>query len=417
MNKKNYSEKRKSRVIALYIVGIFFFLFLFAISPIHALGIAPSREILQYDTNPHTYTVRIINNEYREMHLLLYAQGELAPYINLPETTLYIGANEGEKAFTYTITLPQSIEPGERSASIFAIEAPESKATDTGATITSTISVAHQLKVQVPYPGTFASGTFYISESNVNETTTFNLNIINKGTGMIKEVTSELLIRGPTNEIIRRIPGPTAADILTQQSEKLTINWLANTNPGVYYAEFIVNYDGKQFIERKTFMVGNYAIDIAELRVNDFKLGTIAKFNIDLVNSWNEPIDNVYAELQIIDDKMQVITTTKTISTTITQQSTTSIYAYWDTQGIPAGNYDVRIILHYAGKTSERIYKAVVGIDAISIQDTQATGNVLAQKTGGSSTSVLTVLVIILVVINAGWFIYFKFLKKKKTEK
>ena len=69
-------------------------------------------------------------------------------------------------------------------------------------------------------------------------------------------------------------------------------------------------------------------------------------------------------------------------------------------------------------KTSEKVFKTVVGIDSINVEnDNMFSGNVAAVKTGSNTQySIMIILVIILIVINIGWLIYFKFLKKKDDE-
>jgi len=400
-------------------LGIFLCIAILLAASITALGIAPSRDMMNYDSQAHTMTVRIINNDHKDMKVLLYAQGELASYTTLPITSIDVRSTDEEKSFTYTIQLPAGLEPGIKDLDIVALEVPaDMKVPESSQTqILSTITVIYQLKVNIPYPGTYADGVLYISEGNANETTTFNANIVNRGTQAIDKVEGELVIKGPTNEEIKRIKATSLTNLASQTSQKMQVDWLSDVNPGVYYAEYIVSYGSKQFVLRKTFMVGDYSIEIRNIAVQDFKIGAVAKFNMEVVNKWNQPVDNVYAELQIMDDKGNTVSNTKTITTTVSPLTTSVIYAYWDTQGITVGNYDVHTILHYGDKTTERIYKALVGIDSITVNNAEGTtGNVIGANTKGNSTSVLTILVIILVVVNVGWLVYFKFLKKKKEQ-
>ncbi len=418
MREPLYYRTAKHKIARLGITLLLLCTLLYIVAaPATALGIAPSRELMTFDGQPHTISARIINNEHKDMNVVIYAQGDLAEYVKLSESAVMIPNTEYEHPFTYTVTLPQNLTPGTKDINIMVMEVPTGMNVPESAQnmMISTITVIHQLKVTVPYPGSYAEGILYVSEGNVNESTTFDVDIVNRGTDTIPSATGELVIKGPTNEEIARLKATPLSTISPKTAQKFEVNWIANVNPGVYYAEFIVTYAGKQLVLRKTFMVGDYHIDISDINVKDFKLGTIAKFNMDLVNKWNEPVDNVYAEIQITDSKGTVIADTKTITTTVTPLTTSTIYAYWDTQGIGAGTYDVHAILHYNGKTTERIYKALVGINAITIENSMTTGNAVTGSTkSASSTSTLVILVGILVAINIGWLIYFKFLKKKK---
>jgi hypothetical protein len=295
------------------------------------------------------------------------------------------------------------------------IESPNDQAVkgDSGSIILSTVSVTHQLRVNVPYPGKYADGILYISEGNVNDTITFTANIVSKGTGAIHNVNGELVIKGPTNEEIARIKTTNIDSIASQQSDKLVANWIADANPGVYYAEFIINYDNQQFVLRKTFMVGNFLVDIQNIKVNNFRLGAIAKFDVDLLSKWNQPIQNVYGDLQIMDTQGNVLSTFRTLPIELRQLTTSTITGYWDTKDVTIGDYDVKVIVYYDGKTSEKIFKTVVGIDSIQVQDLGTIGNVIESPGKGNSLSLVYILVIISIILNIGLFIYFKFMKKK----
>lgn len=386
-----------------------------AASTVNALGIAPSRKVIDYDTESHTYTARIMNNELKDMKVLLYAQGELGEYVTLPQSTYYIKSIEPEKEFSYTIKLPSGLSPGTKNLSIVIIEVPLNLDVpeNSQTMIISTVSVTHQLRVNVPYPGKFAEGTLYISEANVDETVTFTANIVSRGTDAIANVNGELVIKGPTNEEIARIKSNIVDRIASQQSEKLVANWLASVNPGVYYAEFIINYDDKQFVLRKTFIVGNFLLDIQNIKVNNFRLGGIAKFDVELLSKWNQPIQNVYGELQIMDTQGNVLSSFKTLPIELRQLTTSTISGYWDTKDVKIGNYDVKVSVYYDAKTSEKLFKTVVGIDSIQVQDIGALGNVVASKGSGGSIPLLYILVFISIILNIGLFIYFKFLRKK----
>lgn len=382
---------------------------------VHALGIAPSRKIVDYSSDTQRMTVRVLNNENRDMNLVIYAQGELAEYVTVEKTTLFISSSESEKEFSYTYRLPNNLTPGQHNINIIAMEIPDkvNVAEESQTTILSTLSVAHQLRINVPYPGNFAEGILYISEGNSGAPITFTANILNRGTGIIGNAYGELVIKGPTNEEIERVKSSTFSNLEPKMSDKLVVNWPANVNPGMYYAEFIVNYDNEQIVLRKTFMVGEYYIEIKEITVEQFKLGTIAKFDVELTNKWNQPVDNVYADMSVIDGGGAVIATFKTAPSSINQLESGMITGYWDTKGIDIGTYDIKVVLNYAGKASERIFKAVVGIDSIEVKDFSTVGKVIESPSKGNNMSLLYILVAASIIFNVVLFVYFKILRKK----
>jgi len=211
----------------------------------HALGVAPSRKVVDYTTEPIKLSGRVINNELKDMKVLLYPEGDFADAITLDETSMNIKSTEPEKEFTYTLKMPPNIDPGTKNLSIVIIEVPLSMdVKDTGqANIISTISVAHQIMVNVPYPGQYAEGYLLITNGNVNDTITFSGTILNRGTEKLSEISGDVVIKGPTNEELARLPTNTLASLDPQTSDKIAANWKANVNAGMYYAEFIVNYE------------------------------------------------------------------------------------------------------------------------------------------------------------------------------
>ena len=250
-NKNNKTWNMK--LFGLLIVVIV--MFIFTLNNVHALGVAPSREVINYDTDEHTLTARIINNEHKDMNILLYPQGDLAKYVLLEQNSFSIKSTDAEVSFTYKVKLPENLEPGTKDITIAVMEFAEEDAANPEM-IASSIIVLHQLRINVPYPGTFAEGILYVSEDNTDSTITFTTNVINKGTNTLTNVDGELIIKGPANEEICRIRSNSLQNLDPQSSDKLVVNWPANVNPGVYYAEFIVNYgDGKetkQFVMTKT---------------------------------------------------------------------------------------------------------------------------------------------------------------------
>ena len=351
------------------------------------------------------------------MKIIVYAQGDFAKYVTIEKNTFYIKSTDAEIPFSYKIDLPAGMKPGKNDIEIVVMElsTPESGGQDT--TVTSVLSVIQRITINVPYGGKYAEGFFSISEGNVNDTITFMTNIINRGTDTLKDIDGYVIIKGPTNAEITTIEADKIHNLESRQSEKMSIDWTANVNPGTYYAEFYINYDGQQLVLTKTFNVGNQNIDIRKISVDTFKIGSIAKIDVDLLNKWNQPVDNIYAEMVIMDDKGNSVSTLRTVPVTINPMSTGMVTGYWDTRDVTVGNYDIKVVIHTGEKTFEKIFKTVVGIDSITTTDVSTAGQVISSGGKGGTVSILVVLVIILVAINLGWLIYFKFLKKKDNDR
>jgi len=412
----------KSKKIIL--LTVFLVLTLCLSQNIHALGVAPSREIIDYKQGVQTINARIINNDRADMRLAVYAQGDLAEYAKISDPQIVVSKDEPEKQFSYQLDLPKDLKPGTHDLKIIVVQLPETFADsdenilvtdekavlfenkDKESMISATTAVIHQLQVRVPYPESFLEGRFYISEGKVGDLLTFTVPVVNRGTNPV-DAYAEIVIKGPTNEEIASFK--TDAQTITGGEEsKLVAEWTAEVNQGVYLAEAIIHYGDEYFTLRKEMNVGNVFVSIEDVKVDGFKLGGIAKFDVDIKNKWNQEIKDVYGELKVLDKEGQGIANVKTLSTDLEGYQEGQLNAYWDTAGINVGSYDVNVILHYAGKTTEKLFQTVVGIDKITVGQI-GTGKVSGGEDSGTNlTLILILLVAVLIIVNLAWFVFLR---------
>lgn len=424
----NQSGKRKvSNKSVLIFLLLFLLQFLLLPSLAYGLGVAPSRNVIDHSEGSQSLVARVINNEQKDMTILITFEGELAKYASIEKPLLKISKDEGEKQFSYSINLPKDLQPGERSLDVVLTELPGFKGENiivTGnqtilvgddkqsPTMSATVAVKHQLRVNVPYPGLYAEGILYITESQVNDTTTFSVAVFNRGKEDVN-VYADIAVKGPLNDEIATIKTDSIS-LKPSEQGKLSFGWIANVNQGIYFAEVTVHYNDKYFVLRKPFNIGNLYISIDDIDVSNFKLGSIAKFDINLKNKWNQDINDIEGTVKVMDEKGSVLTDYKTNKFSMTGLSDKLINAYWDTANAQIGKYDVEVTLNYAGKTTQKIFPTIVSIDNIEFENLGA-GAVIAGK-GGGMTSILVIVVIILVIVNIGWFVFMKRILKKKNQ-
>lgn len=375
-------------------------------SLVTAIGITPGRTMITFEPKlEQEVPFTVINTEHKAMKVVMRIEGELAEYITLDQLLADFKPGEETKSFKYKLKLPGHIDqPGDHGANIIATELPPD-ADKPGTFIGLNPAVATQLLVQVPYPGKYAEVRLDIIEASVNETVTFTIPVLNFGTAQIAKASSEIEIRGPTNEVIARVRSDELS-IDSKQRRELVAYWKANVNPGLYHATAIVSYDGKETRAEKTFNIGSLSIDVTNVEVNNFQLGGIAKFDIDVLSNWNEKLSNVYAQMIIYDENNNEIGNFKSVSIDLESKGRGKLEAYWDTTNVKAGNYQARLILNYDGKTLEKTVETEVTLTGIKTSLT--TGRAINPK--GESfikqNSVLVIAIIVLIGINIGWFIY-----------
>jgi len=231
----------------------------------------------------------------------------------------------------------------------------------------------------------------------------------------INNVEGTAIIKGPTNEEITRVQ-TNAISLASGDDGKVVANWKADLNPGTYFVEMVVNFDGKQIVLSKPFMIGNKNLNIKDLIIDQFKLGQIVKVDVIAESVWNSEIKDVYAELNVLDSTGSSIKSVKTSSEDIPSLGSIILSGYWNTQDMIIGNYDINVKLFYEEKISEKLFNAVINVDAINIADSSL---IAGQVTGGETSkksntlTLLIVAVLVLIVINVFWFTVIKKIQKK----
>jgi len=381
---------------------------------VYSLGIVTTRENFDFEPNAKfSGSFTVLNDENKDLRIFISAREEVAQYITLHDVIVTFKAEESQKSFIYELNLPTSFEkPGTHIGEIVVREIPKG-AEQGGTFVGTTVAVVSEVKVRVPYPGKYAETKLEISKANVNEIVTFIVPVINLGEENIARAKGDISVLGPTSEELAKLETEEKA-VKAKTTEELKTSWLAAVNPGVYHASLKVDYDGKFAQAEKNFFVGNMMIDILNVTVKDFRLGGIAKFSILMANRWNQPVDDIFAEIVIENDKGDQVAQIKSASTSIAALSQGELSAFWDTEGIAEGSYNAKLIIHYAGKTTEKQIKLAVALDRIDALLPGATARAVqkeaAQQIGRDTW--LMILVFILLIVNIGWFIYMRRSKK-----
>ncbi|MEM5871723.1 MAG: hypothetical protein QW051_02510 [Candidatus Aenigmatarchaeota archaeon] len=399
-------------------IGLVSWLFLiivissFLLPNVEAIGLTPGRTTLDFEANAEkTITFTIINNEHKEFNAVVYAEDELKDYVGIEKNIIEFKETDNSKDFTLTFKMPERIDtPGDHWAKIIVMELP--KETDIkkieGQIVTATMAVIHQIKVKVPYEGKYINLETTIEEASPGGTVVFFVKIYNLGTEKIYKAKATVDILGPTNEKIDTIESESIS-VDSKSVGEVVLPWVANVNPGKYHAVITVNYDGNIAKTEKNFAVGALLIEVLDVKVRNFVLGEIAKFEISIENKWNEKIPNVYGEMIINNERGDTVAKLKSASVDIGPLQRSTLYIYWDTEGIEKGIYEARLVLHYAEKTSEKRIKTIVSLENIETEIIGITAKAVTAKGGvGPGVDLLVPLVIILIFINVGWFFYLR---------
>lgn len=396
MNKKNIFGKWMLLIIAIALVA----------NTASALSITPGRTTLDFAGNMEKEVqFTLINSQHRDMKILLTVEGELADSIKLKEHLLEFKADEEQKVLSYKLKLPEKIAtPGDHMAQIVATEAGEGVQVGSTSIIAST-AVATQLIIRVPYPGKYVGARLEISEGNTNEEMIFVMPVHNFGEDKIAKATSTIEITDKDKKNIATL-NTEISGIEPKQTKELITSWIANAEPGAYHATATIKYDGNEIKVEKDFNIGSMFIDLKAVTVKNFNLGSIAKFNILIENKWSEDVKDLYAELVITNELGDVLADVKSATAQVNAGDEAVLDVFWDTDSVTSGNYNMRVMLHYSGRSTEKLMKSIVSLNSITnsfagtatanvVRDSGSTG--LISK--GSSIFMLVAVGIIVILV------------------
>ena len=400
----------KMRNIGMCIVFLVFILLI--VSNVSALGVSPARKIIEFSPGfSQEVEFNVLNSEGKDMKVVIYVEGEgFNEEIIIDNPELAFSSGELQKTVKYTIKLPQKYsKPGEHEIKIVAREIPLDQAFE-GTFVGASVAVVHMVRINVPYPGKYATAELKLGE-DTGEGVDFIVYVNNFGTQKIVSAKGIIDVFGPTNEKLTSLETGLIS-IESGGRKGINVRWEDDINPGKYYAKLTVLYDGDVAEYEKVFNVGIRLVDILDIVAKNFRLGEIARFNILVENGWPEVISDVYTDL-LISEKGQEIGRFKSAAEDVPALAKEELTAFWDTAGVEEGDYDAKISLYYDDKVVEKDMRAKISFNSISFNG--FTGAVVSDGTGEglTDTRLLMGLVVILIIVNISWFVWFKFKKKK----
>lgn len=372
-----------------------------------ALGLTPAKTTIDFKPNSkHTVTYTVINDEQKEMRLMIYAEGGLNGSLLLHDELVEFKAGESSKSFTYDVVLPERMEPGQGIGSVVIREIPDGKSRKQNR-IKANVGLITKVVVNVPYPGKYMKvEELEVSEAQKGEQVSFIVPITNLGTDRLFSIKATIDILGPTNERIATVSsGSITLD--PQKRQLLKADWVADVNPGTYHAVATIAYEGGMEKAEKNFNVGIMNIEVIKVETKNFKLGGIAKMDITLRSEWNDIIKNLYGTLLIKDSNFDSVAEVKTAPIDLVPYSSQDIEAFWDTTGMKEGTYYMTLKLHVADFIIEKQFESYVGMDTFRTSMLSATGDVISSK-GSNRNAMLSVAIIVLIMLNVFWIYYFK---------
>lgn len=385
------------------IVFVFVFVFLCRVS---ALEIQPAKTSFEFDQDiEKKVTLDIVNNEHKKMNVVLLIQGALNESITLYESHLAFLPSEQSKRVEYSVRLSGDLQPGLYTGEILALEIPQ---TEDGELYTGTFDIGSgQIHGLEAYRvGKEVDINAYMTNPEQNTQALFRIELTNKGNDAIQNAFAVIDIYTVLNE---KVGSVTTETLSLPKGGKIMLKapWNVDVNLGNYIAEIHVHFDNESKTLEKGLAVGVNMLHIDRIWVNEFSLGEIAKLQILVENLWSDGLKDIFANLLVYNSGGNVMVDVKSSSEELASLSKRELVAYWDTAGVEEGSYQGKVIVKYGEKTVEQ--NLVLNVQGNSLE-IQGVGFAVRGARGGgvSLVSVLLMLVILLLLVNLSWFIFFR---------
>jgi hypothetical protein len=237
-------------------IFLFLLFFLFSANAAFAIGISPSRIILDFEPGlSKTIDYVAINNENRTLNISMYVSGDLADYITLSMQSAEIRPNSNIR-FSARIALPDEIAPGKHEARIGVVEA-----MPVGGMVGAVAGAESQLWIMVPYTSDWIEASLSVISGSVNESVSFMLSITSLGNKPIN-ANSTIEVFDSAGRSLRMLTLPSIS-LDPNSTSRLTASWQPE-QPGNYLAKATIRYGDKITMTEIKFVVDEVMEETSE---------------------------------------------------------------------------------------------------------------------------------------------------------
>ncbi|MFP4523995.1 MAG: hypothetical protein ACLFO2_01580 [Candidatus Woesearchaeota archaeon] len=370
-----------------------FLCLLFALPFASAWGVAPSRQLADFEVSPQSLSVDIVNERSEDKYFSVSFKGELAEHASYDGDPVHVTPGDDRVEVPFTLDLPEGLEPGEHHLSVVL----EEQLLEGEGTVSSRLSLAAGVVVRVPRRGQHAQARLSVGQASQDESVPFTVSVLNTG-GETVPVWADVTVLNPMNDVLE-IWHTGESVFAPGESGKIETSWSGDKRPGLYTAEVVVHYGDETKVLRRQFSVGAAEVVVEEVSSDEFSLGDISPLDISLYNRWNRPVEDVYAEVFVLSDG-RIVQSFKTPSEDVAPFGRATLRGFWDTSDLVVGEYDLQVDVA-AGKGSvEESFPVVVKMDRLDVRG-GPTGQVSSDTSSSSdSNSLLVALMVVVVITN-----------------
>ena len=333
MKPQNLGKGAKQTILVCILV------FLILINTAAALGIRPAKTELTFQPSLNrSFSIWVVNTEGREHNLSLWAEGELAPFIRLDGENLHLSADQAETTFSFTLTLPEQLEPGTWEGRIVVLEN-----ITQGEGMRARVKLAHKVFLNVPGPFKAVQAELWVEETPEQ----FDLvtEVENTGNQPIQAVRSEFGIYEWAGPVLSLESEEKDLDVQEQVNLTSSVD-KTQLREGEYEVRALVIYDEYQLKLADRFRLGEPAVEILDSS-RLLAAGQINPVVTRARSDWNQPLNGTVEWVLLKDSKE--LARSGLLQFRLMPRRVQELTGHLDARGLEPGVYNLVTELEYDG--------------------------------------------------------------------
>jgi len=382
--------------------NIFLVILLIFVPLVLSAGVVPSTVNFNYYPN-QVQTISYDVSGYNDIELEMNC-----PFVTLNDDMLKSGSTH---TFSVTVNLPEDIDadPGQLNCG-FMIREKQDENLPPG--VAARVEVGTNIYINVPYEGRYAKIDLIAPNVNKGEPVYFQVHVINLGEEDLNDISAKIEVYDMSDNLLETMFTTTdSAPIFTEGNlwKKMETT---NYNPAKYKAIATLNYGGDEpAIDEKEFLIGKRFVNFLSMSENA-TMGKINPIQVEIESWWGDLIENVYAEIELINESGVFGGSFKTVSVDLSPWAIETLMGHWDATELSDGKYTAYVTLNYEdGKT-----EAVSSILLLDLEKEKISFWTNAKAFVASPIFIVIILILLVIFNITLWYLKGK-KKGKKNEK
>jgi len=405
-------------------IELLFFLIVLTLS-VNAVGIRPASTELSYDlTKQYNATIWVVNNDKISFNAEIKVEGEMSKYVNLQTANLLFQPETEYLPLNFEINLDENIPPGTHYAYITIAQDLLTSEKDV---VYSKLILKHKIVIFGEYPDKYIKTD--VDYTDLGDKIKIVSEIENLGKEPLNQVYTTFNIQGNSNQSLPNLTTSTSALSSQENTQLSTEVQKKSLGEGEFIVSATTYYDDLEVEVSKKMIIGKPEIDITYFD-KYFLSGEINKYTLELLNQWNQQIENVYVDINLLKDNRSV-DQFRTRSVDISKFSRKQIQDYLDAREQSPGKYWFEMTVNYWNTykmdkktfTSEFLtesqYKSLkpasnLAGEAYGNENSKNSDSVYYSKNNSFTIIILIILIIIMFLI--GVYITYRYIHREEYE-